>query len=232
MRASTADHDSLNWLAAADARFIGPMVDFQTMLMTARLPLNITVAPVVERGAPILDRLLQHPADRGIKALGVLVRQRVCLAQRAQAGLEQHLIRVDIAQTCHKRLIEQQRLECPCVPGQLRGEEIQGELSRQRLRAEMAYHRLEIARQVHTTELAWVVKDQLATISQVEDNAGVLAWLDLLWLHSQLPTHAEVDQQLAGRGQKEDQKLGSPAHTLDPTAWQPRGEFTLRWHGH
>src|SRR5690606_17232018 len=119
----------------------------------------------------VVDAVLQRGADGGVERGGFAVGKRVGLAEWVQPRSKQRLIRVDVADSCDKRLVEQQRLERDFAPPQPFTKDIDGKGVVQRLRPERRRaggDAAEVARQKHLAELSRVGKAQLLPVIEAE----------------------------------------------------------------
>src|SRR6266566_4849434 len=98
-------------LAAAPARLALAGVHLVVQLVLARLPVEVDVLLVGERGAAMLHRFLQRLDHRAIEPSDLLARQRVAHAVPSQSGAEEDLVAVDVADAGKELLVHQQALE-------------------------------------------------------------------------------------------------------------------------
>src|SRR5436853_4925567 len=101
--------DGLDRRPAAPAREAEPPVHLELVLELPGLAEQIDVRVVVERGAPVADRVLERLLDRAVEPTHLLRRQRVRHAVVAEPRREEHLVGVDVAEPRDELLIHQER---------------------------------------------------------------------------------------------------------------------------
>src|SRR5437868_5069240 len=96
-RGPPADALADDRLAAAPAGLALAGVHLVVQLVLARLPVEVDVLLVGERGATVLHRFLQRLDHRAIEPSDLLARERVAHAVPSQSGAEEDLVAVDVA---------------------------------------------------------------------------------------------------------------------------------------
>jgi hypothetical protein len=79
--------------------------------VTAVPPAMLAVQVLLPLAAAKIDALLQRLLDRTPHVVGLLVAQRAYGPKRVDAGLEEWVLNVDVADTCHPLLVQQERLD-------------------------------------------------------------------------------------------------------------------------
>src|SRR5439155_5435244 len=93
-RGPSADALADDRLAAAPARLALAGVHLVVQLVLARLPVEVDVLLVGQRGASVLHGVLQRLDHRPVQAADLLARERVAHAVPAQSGAEEDLVAV------------------------------------------------------------------------------------------------------------------------------------------
>ena len=137
------------------------------------------------------------------------------------AGQEERLVGVDVADAGHDGLVEQQRFHGRPASMQSRAQHLGGEAPVQRFGPELAGHTPEIAHQPDAAELARVGEGQPLASGQVEPGTQMRSRED--WIvaahHFEPAGHAQVDDQRFARVQPDDQVFGAAPHIdHDPVA--------------
>ena len=227
------DHDPLDRAAAARAGLAGPLVDLELLLHRS---VAVRRRVVVDRTAAPLDSLRQDRPHLPIQPPLVGRSQRPGRAQRVEPRRPKRLVRIDVPDTGHERLVEQQRLEAPVPPAEQQPKVAQGERRIERFRAETGEYRraadlrdklpgVRIAAvQADLPELADVAKPDFPPVGKTEDKADVRVDRLLGWHHEQLPGHLEMNGQGGVSRQLDDDQLGAPSHRLHAPAGDRRGE--------
>ncbi|MNT23308.1 hypothetical protein D3C72_1587250 [compost metagenome] len=143
------------------------------------------------------------------------------LAQRADAGHEQALGRVDVAHPDHDALVHQEGLHRRLAPPAALEQVVAVEGLVQRLRAQPGQQGVGLAGRLpeQAAEPARVVETQQAAVVQADVHVVVGAHGGVAGQHAQAAGHAQV-QHGAAQGGIEQQVLGAPAHTLNRLAGQ------------
>ncbi len=145
------------------------------------------------------------------------------------AGAKERLVRVDVAQTRHNRLIEQRGFDGAAASRQPRGQRLHSEAGIQRLRAERGEERRQLLRagQRQPPKLARIGIQQAPVVVQHDGDAHV----GLVFVgrgQAQIARHAAVHEQDRAVIQIDQQVFAAPANRGDDTPGQ--ASFELR-HG-
>ena len=104
MRAALGNHNAGNRRATAQAGVALAMIDLQMVAVGADLPPEVLMA--AKGCAAMFDCTLQHGADGLVQAGDLIAAERFGPTQGMDAGAEERLIGVDIADAGHQALIE------------------------------------------------------------------------------------------------------------------------------
>src|SRR5450756_925927 len=102
--AALSDHFALDRRAAVGTGLVFQPIDAPLLLVVALA--TIGWSEISQCRTAFTDCLAQSPANRGVQALHLLVRQFGCRSQRMDAGQKQRFIGVDIAQAGHHGLVK------------------------------------------------------------------------------------------------------------------------------
>src|SRR5579883_2429730 len=211
MSAALRDQNLPDGGAAAYARLAFAPVGAVAHLKPAALALGVDV--IGDGGAAERDGFAENFTNGLVEARGSRGAELRGGGQGMDAGGEEALVGVDVAQAREEFLIEQEGLDAGFT-AQARAKIFEADL--QGLGAERG-----LGSEGYAPELARVVVEQDAVVER-EDGVGVLAGVTR---NEQLPGHAEMDSQGA-LVQREDDKLASPVHPLNGAPGQARGERT------
>ena len=175
----------------------------------------------VKRRSVAANAFPEHLVNRFMQRLRLLRGDRIGDRQWIQLCPVRRFIRVNVAETREKALIEQQRFELTVFVVQRGMKPLRCECSAQRFRAELAKHLVRIGRQPDAPELAGIVEDQVAWVvsrkscrAQAQDQAVMLVGFNCTLFNQEIPAHAQVDQQ-AEVGEAKDEVLGAARHLFD-----------------
>ncbi len=181
--------------AAAPAGFPLPPVDAEIVLETARLPVGTDIVP--ERGTAGGDRLLQHGDDRPRQPGAAPGPQKAGPPARRDAGPEQRLAGVDVADSDHQPLVEKGRLDAAPSAGQQSLETGAVERRREGLDAETGEARMAVEIPLRDQEQ----EAEAPRIDEPQDRAALAEEGEMLvpapWrtVEEQPPRHPEMEQQ-------------------------------------
>ena len=199
-------------------------VDAQRVLVGARLA--VAVQERGERRAPISQAIGENLNDRTLQSDGFVERQGVCRTFWVETGHEQRLVGVDVAETCHHPLIEQDRLEASRSPGEPGRERLRCERGVERFRAESSVETDDVLRQdvEDATEFALIREPEVLAV--IESSSQMLKAKRRGVARRQLKRagHAKVDQERGAVVQFEAEVFAA-AHDVDdgsPDGPRPR----------
>jgi len=147
-----------------------------------------------------------------MQSLGLRMRDRVGSLERMQPRHVQGLIRVDVAQSGDKSLIEQEWFQVTLPRVKTRVQPLRGEGRAQRFRPESASHHLGLIGQPDSAELASVIEDQaglachavfssartqrLRGRGELQDQAVVFFGARPARLNHKIPAHPQVNEKM------------------------------------
>jgi hypothetical protein len=149
------EHDFSNRASACQTRLAFPSVDLMHLLKPAAVPVGVHI--IGNRRAALCDSRAKHLADGFKQPLRPRWRQPARRRPRMNARRKQTFIRINIADSRHKRLIEQQRLDAPAMGAQTLLELFQAD--RERIRRAVPARR-QLAQIFESPELARIVENQ------------------------------------------------------------------------
>src|SRR3954469_1088935 len=201
---------------APEAGLPVPGVHLVVLLVAALLAEQIHVLLVGERGAPVLDAVLEDLHHRPVQAAHLLGPQLVAHVVVAEPGVVEDLVGVDVADPGDELLVHQRGLElhvplrdqlAEVVPAHRALERVEtevGELVHLVLDAVEPGHE-------HLAERARVDEPQLAALREGDDDVRVLGHL-LLGASgpAELARHAEVDHEALPAVELHEQVLAPP----------------------
>ena len=149
---------------------------------------------VAQAGAARCNRFLEYLRDRGGQRLQSRLRNRAAGARRVDAGAEQSLADIDIAQAGNKTLVEQQRLGGRQPVGKGPRQQRRAEIRPQRLRPDAGEQRVRIGTrrvdEIERSEAPRIVERHHPAIAGFENDMVVLA--NRVRIDPHPPRHAEV----------------------------------------
>ena len=107
--AAATDHDALDGRAANAAGLAGARVDVVVELKEARNTIGVHI--VGDRGATQSNRFSEDFIQSGAQSTKLSSGETTRMAAGANAGMEERLVRVDIADAVEQRLVEQRSLD-------------------------------------------------------------------------------------------------------------------------
>src|SRR5260370_1507219 len=174
--AAAGDTDQRQRPTAREARFARASVDEELLLLRPHAAPRVPIR--IDGAAPVGDRDLQRVAKRLMKPLRRLSAEAPGQAVGTQPRAVQRLVRVDVADTRDRRLVQEDRLESRLAlaepPVELLGSEFRIDGFRTKTRHRPRLEERRLCAQQQTAETARVGVAQLASILQVEDGLRVL----------------------------------------------------------
>jgi len=171
MGTALSDNDPLDGRAATRAGQIRaakhPQLIFVAAAMaTDRVKIGFTGS---QRGAEIFQAPFEHPRNGPVQRLDLVCRKTGGDAVGMQFRIPQRFIDINIAESGHKGLIQQQRFQSPPVPPEAAGQNFHGKVFFQRLRPQAGQNSGRIIVQVDAPEFTGVMKSQLPVIIELDD---------------------------------------------------------------
>jgi len=218
MRAALSHHDPANGASAPPAFFPRPSVHRKLELV---LPARTVGAPVIPQcGAARIDRARQRPARR-IQNRGCTPRRPVSRNQRVHACKVQRFVDVDVSESGHEVLVEQQSLHRRTASREPRG---------QRIRVQLEWIGSDTQRAIHggsvpdedETETARIEVPQLRAVGEMPAGVQMLfpcaTTRRRVGIPFQTARHSQMNDQAIGRTrtrlQRNDDRLAATGHAL------------------
>src|ERR1017187_1352161 len=164
------------------------------------------------------DGLGEHGDDGVVEFAGAVASNALGERLRMNAGAEEGLIGVDIADAAHEGLVEQQALDARFMPSEGGGEFVERDF--QRFGPEAGDATREVFAELDGAELAAVVEQQGGTV-EGEDGVGVFAGIGA---QQEAAGHAEVYGQIAATPDGGHDELAVALDRQDAAALQAGGQ--------
>ena len=184
---------------------------------------TIVAQPFPQCGA---DPLPERPDFGGLQGLTA--------AERMEPGSMKSLVRIDIAQSGDRGLIQQQRLQGPFVPTENQFELLDLETLGQRFRTKSVEHGFGVRHEKYPTELPGVAEAELRPGGESKDCVIVRCPAGSRRSDEKIAAHHKVDKERIPVQRYEDEL----APTIDPPNGLPRircrklfGEGSTTWRG-
>ena len=210
MGAATGDENSADWRLADQAGLAGAEIDLVLQLKEAFLPGGVHVighGRTAER-----DGLAQDGLDGAVQAFEFLGREAASLASRANAGAEETFVRVDVADSMEKLLVQQGRFDGGPAPAKERAKRVERDVqwllsgseetfvARGSSRLALAGIRRGLGRKVEygqASETARIDEADFPSVIKLQDGVSMFRRRLVGLTHEQTAGHAEVDEPLS-----------------------------------
>src|SRR5579862_4585036 len=187
---------------------------------------SLAVGEVVERGAALRDGAPEHRDGRAGEALPARGSDAAHRACRVDAGGEEGLAGVDVAEADDDAGVHEERLHRPAPAGGLSAQEVAGEAAVERFDAEVGEVRvlgqIRGGQGQHETEAARVAQPQAPAGAELEGDVLVRLRRRGRLHEGQASAHAEMDGHREPAAEVDEQVLGAPPHGLDASSRHAR----------